>query len=143
MAPPRPLLDILRELNQGRDGVPSHWLNEMRAATAGWQKYRETAQGRELVETTRRIKESGLLERLMGRMRPISLPQPDSVAMKRKRGVGRKRSLTPDQVKQGISILRDQPRMTVEAACATLKQAGIKTSNGSLYRLVIHPAYAS
>lgn len=142
MAPPRPLLEILRELNQGRDGVPSHWLNEMRAATAGWQKYRETAQGRELVETTRRIQESGLAERLMGRMRPISPSQPDSVAMKRKRGVGRKPSLTPDQVKDGIRLLRDQPRMTVEAACATLKQAGIKTSNSAMYRLVIQPAYA-
>jgi hypothetical protein len=142
MAPPRPLLEILRELNQVRDGVPSHWLNEMRAATAGWQKYRETAQGRELVETTRRIQESGLPERLMGRMRPISRSRPDSTVVKRKRDVGRKPSLTPDQVKEGIRILRDQPRMTVEAACATLKQAGIETSNSALYRLVVQPAYA-
>jgi hypothetical protein len=142
MAPPRPLLDILRELNERRGEAPSHWLNEMRAATAGWQKYRETAQGRELVEITRRIQESGLPERLMGRMRPISPSQPDSVAMKRKRGVGRKPSLTPDQVKDGIRLLRDQPKMTVEAACATLKQAGIKTSNSAMYRLVIQPAYA-
>jgi hypothetical protein len=142
MAPPRPLLDIFRELNERRDGAPSHWLNEMRAATAGWQKYKETAQGRELIETMRRIQESGLAERLMGRMRPISPPQPDSAFVKRKRGMGRKPSLTPDQVKEGISILHDQPRMTVEAACATLKQAGIKTSNSALYRLVIQPAYA-
>jgi hypothetical protein len=143
MAPPRPLLDILRELNERRDGAPSHWLNKMRAATAGWQKYRETAQGRELVETTRRIQESGLAERLMGRMRPITLGQPDRTFMKRKPGVGRRPSLTPDQVREGIRILRDQPRMTVEAACATLKEAGIKSSISALYRLVVQPAYAN
>jgi hypothetical protein len=142
MASPRPMLDILREFNQGRDGVPSHWLNEMRAATAGWQKYRKTAQGRELVETMRRIQESGLPERLMGRMSPISLHQPDSALVKRKRSVGRKPSLTPDQIKEGIRILRDQPRMTVEAACATLKDADIKSSNSALYRLVVQSAYA-
>lgn len=142
MAPPRPLLDILRELNEGRDGAPSHWLNEMRATMVGWQKYKETVQGRELVETMRRIQESGLAERLMGRMRPITPPRPDSAFVKRKRGMGRKPSLMPEQIKHGISILRDQPRMTVEAACATLKEAGIKTSNSALYRLVIQPAYA-
>jgi hypothetical protein len=142
MAPPRPLLDVLRELNQRRDGAPSHWLNEMRAATAGWQKYRETAQGRELVEAMRRIQESGLAERLMGRMRPITQPQSDSVVVKRRRGVGRKPSLTPDQVKEGIRILRSQQRMTALAAYATLREAGIKTSDSSLYRLVYKPAYA-
>jgi hypothetical protein len=142
MAPPRPLMDILRELNEVRDSTPSHWLNQMRAATAGWRTYRETAQGRQLVETTRRIQESGLAERLMGRMRPISLHQPDSAFAKRKRGVGRKPSLTPDQVREGISILRDQPKMTIEAACATLIQAGIETSRSALYRLVVQPAYA-
>jgi hypothetical protein len=142
MAPPRPLLDILRELNEGREGAPSHWLKEMRAATAGWQKYKETAQGRELSETMRRIQESGLAERLMGRMRPVTPLRPDSTFVKRKRGTGRKPSLMPEQIRQGIRILRDQPRMKVEAACATLKEAGIKTSNSALYRLVVQPAYA-
>jgi hypothetical protein len=142
MAPPRPLLDILRELNEDRNRAPSHWLNEMRVATKGWQKYKDTAQGRQLVEAGRRIQESGLPERMMGRMRPISPHQLNKVAVKRKRSIGRKPSLTPDQVKEGIRILRDQPKMTIEAACATLKDAGIKTSNSALYRLVIQPAYA-
>jgi hypothetical protein len=141
MAPPRLLLDILRELNERRDSAPSHWLNQMRAATEGWRKLSETAQGRELVDAMRRIQESQLAERLMGRMHPITPPRLDSVAVKRKRGMGRKRSLTPEQINEGIRILRGQPRMTVEAACATLKQAGIKTSNSSLNRLVIRPAY--
>jgi hypothetical protein len=142
MAPPRPLMNILRELNEVRDSTPSHWLNQMRAATAGWQTYRETAQGRQLVEITRRIQESGLAERLIGRMRPISPNQANSVAVKRKRRIGRKPSLTLDQVNEGIRILRDQPKMTVEAACATLKDAGIKSSISALYRLVVQPAYA-
>jgi hypothetical protein len=141
MASPRPLMEMLRELNQGSAAAPSHWLNQMRAATAGWEKFAETAQGRQLVEATRRIQESGLAERLMGRMRPISPPQADRVVVKRKRSVGRKSSLTLDQITEGIRILRGQPRMTVEAACATLKQAGIETSNSALYRLVVKPAY--
>ena len=92
MAPPRPLMDVIRELNQDRDGAPSHLLRQMRAATEGWKNYAETAQGRQLVEAVRRIQESGLAERLMGRMRPLSPSQPDSVAVKRKRGTGRKPS---------------------------------------------------
>ena len=141
MAPPRPLLDVLRELNERCYGAPSHWLNEMRAATAGWQKFAETAQGRQLVEASRRIRESGLAERLMGRMRPIS-QKTNAAPVKRGRATGRKPSLTPEQIRQGIHILRDGPRMKVEAACATLKEAGIKTSNSALYRLVVQPAYA-
>jgi hypothetical protein len=141
VAPPRPLLEILRELNQERDGAPSQLLTQMRVAVEGWRNYAETAQGRELVEALRRKQESGLAERLMGRMHPVSPPQTDSVAVKRKRDVGRKPGLTPDQVKEGIRILRNQPKMTVEAASATLKQAGIHTSSSALYRLVIRPAY--
>lgn len=141
MAPPRPLLDIVRNINESRDAAPSHWLNEMRAQVAGWQKYAETAQGRELVEAMRRVQESRLAERLMGRMRPISPRQPDSVAVRRKRGAGRKSSLSPDQVEEGIRILRSQPRMSGLAACWELEKAGIKGSQSALYRLVIQPAY--
>jgi hypothetical protein len=62
---------------------------------------------------------------------------------KRRRGGGRHRSLTPEQIEEGISILRNQPSMTIEAARATLRDAGINGSRSALYRLVIGPAYAS
>jgi transposase len=60
-----------------------------------------------------------------------------------RRGGGRHRSLTPEQIEEGIGILRNRPRMTVEAARATLRDAGINGSRSALYRLVIVPAYAS
>jgi hypothetical protein len=62
---------------------------------------------------------------------------------KRRRGSGRHRSLAPEQIKQGIGILRSQPKMTIDAAHATLRDAGINGSRSALYRLVIAPAYAS
>jgi hypothetical protein len=70
-------------------------------------------------------------------------PRPQSETPKRRRGGGRHRSLTPEQIEEGIGILRNQPRMTVEAARATLRDAGINGSPSALYRLVIVPAYAS
>jgi len=68
---------------------------------------------------------------------------PQTEMPKRRRGGGRHRSLTPEQIEEGISILRNQPIMTVEAACATLREAGINRSRSTLYRLVIVPAYPS
>jgi hypothetical protein len=62
---------------------------------------------------------------------------------KRRRGGGRHRSLTPEQIEEGIGILRNQPKMTIEAARATLRDVGINGSRSALYRLVIGPAYAS
>jgi hypothetical protein len=45
---------------------------------------------------------------------------------KRKRNPGgRHPSLTPQQIENGINILRNQPRMAVEAAYVTLRDAGI------------------
>jgi hypothetical protein len=49
--------------------------------------------------------------------------------------------LTPEDIAKGIGILRDEPRMTVEAAGATLRAAGIKGENSTLYRLIVAPAY--
>jgi hypothetical protein len=63
--------------------------------------------------------------------------------LKRRRGGGRHRSLTPEQIEEGIGILRNQARMTVDAARQTLRDAGIKTSDSALYRLVVAPAYGS
>ena len=62
---------------------------------------------------------------------------------KRKPGGGRKPSLTPEDIKKGIGILRSHDRMTVEAARQTLRDAGIDTNNTSLYDLVIKTAYGS
>ena len=71
-------------------------------------------------------------------------PRPQSETPERKRKpAGRHPSLTPKQIGEGISILRSQPRMTVEAARETLRDAGIKSSDSALYRLVIKPAYGS
>jgi hypothetical protein len=70
-------------------------------------------------------------------------PRPQSETPKRKRGGGRRRSLTQEQIELGIGILRNQPRMKVEAARQTLSDEGIKGSRSALYRLVIEPAYAS
>jgi hypothetical protein len=72
---------------------------------------------------------------------PPSPQGPTPQQRKRGRSGGRKRSLSPEQIKEGIDILRNQPRMTVEAARETLRAAGIKGEDGPLYRLVIKPAY--
>jgi hypothetical protein len=61
----------------------------------------------------------------------------------RKRGGGRKPSLTQEKIEKGILILRSQSRMTVEAARQTLRDAGIDTTDTPLYELVIRPAYGS
>jgi hypothetical protein len=67
---------------------------------------------------------------------------PPSLTMQRKRKRdGRHPSLTPEQIEEGIRILRGQSKMTVLAAGATLRDAGIESSLSSLYRLVIKPAY--
>jgi hypothetical protein len=66
-------------------------------------------------------------------------PQP----RKRGHGGGRKPSLSREQITEGIRILESQPKMTVEAARQTLRDAGIDTKNTALYELVIRPAYGS
>ncbi len=70
---------------------------------------------------------------------PPVMPGPKQTP-KRNTG-GRERSLTPEQIDKGIDILRNQPKMTVEAAPTTLRDAGIKGSDSALYRLVIKAAY--
>jgi hypothetical protein len=117
-------------------------LKQRRALGEDLRKFAQKPNIRELGETVRRMQESGVAEKLMGRMRPASPPQPDNVSKKRKRSVGRHRSVSPEQIEEGIRILRSQPRMTVAAACATLRDAGIKGSPSALYRLIIKPAYA-
>ena len=71
-------------------------------------------------------------------------PQKPTPQQRRKRGrVGRKRSLAQEKIDEGIRILRDQPKMTVEAARRTLRDAGIDTTDTALYELVIRQAYGS
>ena len=72
-----------------------------------------------------------------------TMSRPQSETPKRKPCGGRRRSLSPEQIEEAVRILRKQPRMTVEAARATLRDAGINGSGSALYRLVIVPAYAS
>jgi len=54
---------------------------------------------------------------------------------------GRPPSLTPAQIAEGIGLLRDHSRMTVEAARAALRQAGIDSSDSTLYKNIVKPAY--
>jgi hypothetical protein len=57
--------------------------------------------------------------------------------------VGRRPSLTPEQIEEGIRILQSHGKMSLEAACATLKVQGIETSKSSINRLVWTPTYRS
>jgi len=159
--PPRPLLEAWRELNRDRAGEPSDLLKQRRALGEDLRKFaqkphiHELGEGlrrfaqmphiRDLGETLRRMHESGVAEKMMGRMRPVSPSRPgDSVGLrKRKSSAGRKPSLTLQEVADGIRILRSQPRLSVNAACWELEKAGIKAHPSSLYRLIIKPAYAS
>lgn len=67
--------------------------------------------------------------------------EPTPQRRKRKPGAGRKRSLTPKQIKDGIGILRNEPKMSIKNARRALRKAGIDSSDAALYRLVIAPAY--
>ena len=55
---------------------------------------------------------------------------------------GRPRSIAEDQINKGITILQSQDKMSVKAACQTLRNAGIEGEDGPLYRLIIKRAYA-
>jgi hypothetical protein len=97
--PLRPLLETWRELNRDRDGEPSDLLKQRRALGEDLRKFaqkphiRELGEGlrkfaqmphiRELGETLRRMQESGVAEKMMGRMRPVSPSRPgDSVGLR-------------------------------------------------------------
>lgn len=67
--------------------------------------------------------------------------EPTPEQPKRGRGGGRKRSIEPEQITEGIRILQSQSRMSTEAARVTLREAGINGEDGPLYRLIIKPAY--
>ena len=70
-------------------------------------------------------------------------PSPkEPTPQRRKRGrAGRKRSIPPEQIKEGVRILQSQDKMTIEAARARLRAEGIEGEDGPLYRLIIKPAY--
>jgi len=81
-------------------------------------------------------------ERLGHQLRKPELPPPtpqEPTPAQPKRG--RKRSLTPEQIEEGIRILRNKPKMSVKAARQTLREAGIEGEDGPLYRLIIRSAY--
>jgi hypothetical protein len=156
--PPRTKLDTWREQNRDRDGAPSQLLKQMRATMEGAQRFAQTPHMRVIGKTVHRIAQAPhvreirerwppmqanrIAEKLMGRMRPASLPSRLAKA-KRKPGAGRKPSITPEQKAEGIRILRSKPRMSVDAACAMLRDAGIAGGNTTLYEWIVKPAYSS
>ena len=124
----------------------------LKQTLADIENYAAPRVGREWREKLSRLQEEyGVAERVLGKPRPIPPPQPDKpaqpgkhdIGITRKPGVGRPRSLTPARIEKGIGILRKQPKMTLDAACATLEAEGIKASRSAVYRLVFKPAYAS
>ena len=146
----RPLLELWREQNLDRDREPSSLLKvaetvpsrvalrrmQQDANIVRLRKFAQTAPNRELHEAMRLV-----AERLMGRMRPVSPAQPDKPKRKRKPGAGRHRSLTQDQIHEGIGILRNKPKMSVKAARRELRKAGIDAGDTSLYVHIIRLAY--
>lgn len=139
---PRPLLETWRELNRERDGAPSTLLKQVRADAEGLRRWAEQPHIRKMGETLRRFQENSAVERLMGRMRPAP-PLPPVVSIKPKRGGGRKCSFTLEQQMEGIRILRDEGRMSIDAAVVTLKAAGIEGKRSAVYEWIWAPAYAS
>ena len=148
--PPRPLLQTWRELNSGRKGEPSDLLKQMRTFAEQphmreirdrLSKFAETPHSREMREVLSRLRDSELPERLMGRMRPVSPPQPSK--LKRTPGGGRKPTHTPEQIEEGIRLVRSRSKVSVDAACEALRKAGIKGGKTALYELIVKPAYAS
>lgn len=139
--PPRSLLDNWRELNRSRDGAPSRLLQDLRIGNEGLQRFANSPHGRQLREQLLRMQGSAVAGRLMGRMRPAAPDVVGTTKRKRKHGGGRHRSLSRDQIEEGIRVLHSQPSMTVDAARATLRAAGINGSDSALYRLIIAPAY--
>ena len=93
-----------RRLNDDSYGAPSKVLTQLRAASEDLRKFAETAQGRVLVETMRQLRDSGLAERLMGRVRPIARPKSNdtSIGQKRRGGPGRHRNLTPEEKEKSL-----------------------------------------
>jgi hypothetical protein len=71
---------------------------------------------------------------------PAEPQQPTPKQPKRGRGGGRKHTIEPEQITEGIRILQSQDRMSTDAARATLREAGINGEDGPLYRLIIKPA---
>jgi hypothetical protein len=143
---PRPLLEIWQELNRGRSGEPSELLKQIRSTFEGLEKsasvrstFEELEKFRQAIARLRELRDPlRLAERLIGRSRPLS---PTQSTAKRKRG-GRPPSIPPEQIEKGIRILRSDGKMTVDAARATLRQAGIKGKDTALYKWVIKPAYS-
>jgi hypothetical protein len=141
------LLELWREQNRDRDGEPSSLLisrethealrrMQQNATMERLRTFAQTAPVREMHEAMRLV-----AERLMGRMRPVSPAQPDKP--KPKSGVGAPRSFTPAEIERGIRILRNMGKMSVDAACKTLEEAGIKGKRSAVYSWIWKPAYAS
>ena len=64
-------------------------------------------------------------EKLMRRIVPLC---PLDRQAQPKSGAGRHPSLKPEEIEQGIRILRSLGKMTMDAACETLEEAGISGS---------------
>lgn len=85
---------------------------------------------------------------LSGRTPLVSQPPTQAttkpVRKQRAPGAGRPRgsaSLTAEQIKEGIRLLRRQERMKIEAACELLRRNDISASRTVLNEWIIKPAY--
>jgi hypothetical protein len=161
---PRPLLEIWRELNRDRNREPSSLLEQaialaskppspMQQMLARIDREMSSPMARvireqsspELRERLRRKQEMrelcGVAERVLGTPRPVSPER--RVQRKRRPGGGRKPSLTQEQIDRGIGILLSQSKMPGKAARRALRNAGIDSSDATLNRRIIKPAYGS
>lgn len=140
------LLEIWREQNPDRDGEPSSLLinhealrrMQENAPMERLRTFAQTATAHEMHEAMRQV-----AERLMRQMRPVSPAQPDKPKPKPKPGVGAPLSFTPAEIERGTRILRSMGKMSVDAACKTLEEAGIKGKRSAVYSLIWKPAYGS
>jgi DNA-directed RNA polymerase subunit F len=102
------------------------------------RKVSEPAQMRELGEQLKTTGER--LRQLRAKVADVSPPTP---SRKETTKVGRKSKQTKTQIAEGIRLLDSLPKMTIDAACATLREAGIEGSRSRLNENIIKPAYAS
>jgi hypothetical protein len=153
---PRPLLEIWRKLNLGRDREPSSLLQqaiaeverELSSPAALKKRMLVRAISRralslaeqvvvDMARQERRLREeNGVAERVLGTPRPIAPAQPHQ----RKRKPSHPTSLTPVQIEKAADILRDRPGMSLTDVWKTLDAEGIRASKSTIYRLVFKPA---
>jgi hypothetical protein len=169
---PRPLLEIWRDLNRGRDGEPPSLLQqtivklEREMASPEYQArmwLKRAVEPKPLSPVERHIREMpwpewqekwrqrqaflktcGVAERVLGTPRPL---QPDEsvqpVKRKRGQGGGRHLKLTQKNIDDGRDIVRNNPAMSWKQLRRALRDAGINAGDTTLNTHIITPARAS